>query len=149
MQELARRCDTLIRLVEKENEEVEAAEREERKKSTKKTSLSRATDSSGAVAGGSTKVLPVVTVIASCWITKKCADGQARLCCMCTCWNCTDETDGLVLTTNEVLTGVCRFELLSLAVFCRKSNSIYSLNGLLLQKRKTTSSGGPPTKKRS
>lgn len=56
MQELARRCDTLIRLVEKENEEVEAAEREERKKSTKKTSASRATDSSGAVAGGSTKV---------------------------------------------------------------------------------------------
>lgn len=56
MQELARRCDTLIRLVEKENEEVEAAEREERKKSTKKTSLSRATDSSGAVAGGSSKV---------------------------------------------------------------------------------------------
>lgn len=34
MQELARRCDTLIRLVEKENEENEAAEREERKKST-------------------------------------------------------------------------------------------------------------------
>lgn len=59
VQELARRCDTLIRLVEKENEEVEAAEREERKKSTKKTSLSRATDSSGAVAGGSTKVLHV------------------------------------------------------------------------------------------
>lgn len=56
MQELARRCDTLIRLVEKENEEVEAAEREERKKSTKKTSLSRATDSSGAAPGGSSKV---------------------------------------------------------------------------------------------
>ena len=56
LQELARRCDTLIRLVEKENEEVEAAEREERKKSTKKTSASRATDSSGAIPGGSTKV---------------------------------------------------------------------------------------------
>ena len=56
VQELARRCDTLIRLVEKENEEVEAAEREERKKSTKKTSASRVTDSSGGGAGGSTKV---------------------------------------------------------------------------------------------
>ena len=55
-QELARRCDTLIRLVEKENEEVEAAEREERKKSTKKTSGSRVTDSSGGAGGGSTKV---------------------------------------------------------------------------------------------
>lgn len=54
-QELARRCDTLIRLVEKENEEVEAAEREERKKSTKKTSASRATESSGGAGGGSTK----------------------------------------------------------------------------------------------
>ncbi|CAK0743308.1 hypothetical protein CVIRNUC_001460 [Coccomyxa viridis] len=32
-QELARRCDTLIRLVEKENEDNEAVEREERKKS--------------------------------------------------------------------------------------------------------------------
>ena len=77
MQELARRCDTLIRLVEKENEEVEAAEREERKKSTKKTSLSRATDSSGAVAGGSTKVLAVLTFIASCCVTGLCANGQA------------------------------------------------------------------------
>ena len=56
LQELARRCDTLIRLVEKENEEVEAAEREERKKSTKKTSASRATESSGGAGGGSTKV---------------------------------------------------------------------------------------------
>ena len=64
LQELARRCDTLIRLVEKENEEVEAAEREERKKSTKKTSLSRVTDSSGAVAGGSTKVLHVYFIVA-------------------------------------------------------------------------------------
>ncbi|KAK9861243.1 hypothetical protein WJX84_005000 [Apatococcus fuscideae] len=35
-QELARRCDTLIRLVEKENEEAEAVEREERKKTTKR-----------------------------------------------------------------------------------------------------------------
>ena len=59
-QELARRCDTLIRLVEKENEEVEAAEREERKKSTKKTSGSRVTDSSGGAGGGSTKVLPLI-----------------------------------------------------------------------------------------
>ncbi len=57
IQELARRCDTLIRLVEKENEEVEAAEREERKKSTKKTSGSRVTDSSGGAGGGSTKVV--------------------------------------------------------------------------------------------
>ncbi len=56
IQELARRCDTLIRLVEKENEEVEAAEREERKKSTKKTSGSRVTDSSGGAGGGFTKV---------------------------------------------------------------------------------------------
>jgi len=43
--------------VEKENEEVEAAEREERKKSTKKTSGSRVTDSSGGAGGGSTKVV--------------------------------------------------------------------------------------------
>lgn len=56
MQELARRCDTLIRLVEKENEEVEAAEQAEKKKSSKKTSGSRATDSSGGAAGTSTKV---------------------------------------------------------------------------------------------
>ncbi|KAK9868512.1 hypothetical protein WJX84_000615 [Apatococcus fuscideae] len=68
-QELARRCDTLIRLVEKENEEAEAVEREERKKTTTKrpgASGSRATDSSGpaskkqktaagAAAGGSKK----------------------------------------------------------------------------------------------
>ena len=50
LQELARRCDTLIRLVEKENEEAEAVEREERKKTTGKrpgASGSRATDSSG------------------------------------------------------------------------------------------------------
>ena len=56
LQELARRCDTLIRLVEKENEEVEAAEQAEKKKSSKKTSGSRATDSSGGGAGTSTKV---------------------------------------------------------------------------------------------
>ncbi|KAK9820501.1 hypothetical protein WJX72_011031 [[Myrmecia] bisecta] len=49
-QELMRRCDTLIRLVEKENEEVEAAEREERKKTSKGKAASRATDSSGAAA---------------------------------------------------------------------------------------------------
>ncbi len=60
IQELARRCDTLIRLVEKENEEVEAAEREERKKSTKKTSGSRVTDSSGGAGGGSTKVAQLI-----------------------------------------------------------------------------------------
>ncbi|KAL3157174.1 hypothetical protein ABBQ38_001414 [Trebouxia sp. C0009 RCD-2024] len=54
-QELARRCDTLIRLVEKENEEVEAAEQAEKKKSSKKTSGSRATDSSGGAGGTSTK----------------------------------------------------------------------------------------------
>ncbi|CAD7702794.1 unnamed protein product [Ostreobium quekettii] len=35
-QELARRCDTLIRLIERENEELEAAEREERKKASSK-----------------------------------------------------------------------------------------------------------------
>ncbi|EIE25592.1 hypothetical protein COCSUDRAFT_46779 [Coccomyxa subellipsoidea C-169] len=50
-QELARRCDTLIRLVEKENEENEAAEREERKKTGgpgRKSAASRAaTDVSG------------------------------------------------------------------------------------------------------
>ena len=56
LQELARRCDTLIRLVEKENEEVEAAEQAEKKKSSKKTSGSRGTDSSGGAAGTSTKV---------------------------------------------------------------------------------------------
>ena len=56
LKELARRCDTLIRLVEKENEEVEAAEQAEKKKSSKKTSGSRATDSSGGGAGTSTKV---------------------------------------------------------------------------------------------
>ncbi len=37
LQELQRRCDTLIRLVEKENEEIEAQERDDRKKTTKKT----------------------------------------------------------------------------------------------------------------
>jgi hypothetical protein len=41
LQELARRCDTLIRLVEKENEENEAAEREERKKSSGRKSGER------------------------------------------------------------------------------------------------------------
>eukprot|EP00884_Botryococcus_braunii_P010359 jgi/Botrbrau1/19324/Bobra.0073s0055.1 len=48
-QELARRCDTLIRLVEKENEEMEAAEREERKKGVKKTGP-RASESLGTAA---------------------------------------------------------------------------------------------------
>ena len=62
MQELARRCDTLIRLVEKENEEVEAAEQAEKKKSSKKTSGSRATDSSGGAAGTSTKVRALATL---------------------------------------------------------------------------------------
>lgn len=52
LQELSRRCDTLIRLVEKENEEVEAAEKEERKKASKKTG-SKPTESSGG--GGSRK----------------------------------------------------------------------------------------------
>eukprot|EP00891_Asterochloris_glomerata_P000647 jgi/Astpho2/647/Aster-04487 len=49
-QELMRRCDTLIRLVEKENEDFDAAEREERKKGggKKAGAASRATDSSGA-----------------------------------------------------------------------------------------------------
>jgi SWI/SNF-related matrix-associated actin-dependent regulator of chromatin subfamily A member 5 len=46
VQELARRCDTLIRLVEKENEEMEAAEREERKKGVKKAGP-RASESLG------------------------------------------------------------------------------------------------------
>ena len=46
LQELSRRCDTLIRLVEKENDEMDAAEREEKKKTTK--AASKATESSGA-----------------------------------------------------------------------------------------------------
>ncbi|CAL8460870.1 g401 [Coccomyxa elongata] len=49
-QELARRCDTLIRLVEKENEENEAAEREERKKTGgpgRKSAASRAASDTG------------------------------------------------------------------------------------------------------
>ena len=72
MQELARRCDTLIRLVEKENEEVEAAEQAEKKKSSKKTSGSRATDSSGGGAGTSTKVRALATFSAqsSCFVSK-------------------------------------------------------------------------------
>ena len=51
-----RRCDTLIRLVEKENEDFDAAEREERKKGggKKAGAASRATDSSGAA--GASKV---------------------------------------------------------------------------------------------
>lgn len=40
-QELARRCDTLIRLVEKENEELEAKEKEEKRKSGKSGSKVR------------------------------------------------------------------------------------------------------------
>ena len=67
MQELARRCDTLIRLVEKENEEVEAAEQAEKKKSSKKTSGSRATDSSGGGAGTSTKVRPWLVAQSGCF----------------------------------------------------------------------------------
>lgn len=47
-QELSRRCDTLIRLVEKENEEMEAAEKEERKKTTKKTDSKPSETSGGA-----------------------------------------------------------------------------------------------------
>ena len=56
LQELMRRCDTLIRLVEKENEDFDAAEREERKKGggKKAGAASRATDSSGAA--GASKV---------------------------------------------------------------------------------------------
>lgn len=48
VQELSRRCDTLIRLVEKENEEMEAAEKEERKKTTKKTDSKPSETSGGA-----------------------------------------------------------------------------------------------------
>lgn len=71
MQELARRCDTLIRLVEKENEEVEAAEQAEKKKSSKKTSGSRATDSSGGGAGTSTKVRTLAIYAQSSWLVCK------------------------------------------------------------------------------
>ena len=70
VQELARRCDTLIRLVEKENEEVEAAEQAEKKKSSKKTSGSRATDSSGGGAGTSTKVRPLLVAQSGCFVSK-------------------------------------------------------------------------------
>ena len=60
LQELMRRCDTLIRLVEKENEDFDAAEREERKKGggKKAGAASRATDSSGAA--GASKVGPIL-----------------------------------------------------------------------------------------
>ena len=60
-QELARRCDTLIRLVEKENEDLEAKEKEERKKSNKSGSkgVSESSGQSGkrraSSAGGSEK----------------------------------------------------------------------------------------------
>lgn len=56
-QELARRCDTLIRLVEKEGEDADAADREERKRAgPPRKAGSRATDSSGGGAGpGSSK----------------------------------------------------------------------------------------------
>ncbi len=52
-QELARRCETLIRLVEKEGEDADAADREERKRSgpPRKAGGSRATDSSGGAGG--------------------------------------------------------------------------------------------------
>jgi len=52
-QELARRCETLIRLVEKEGEDADAADREERKRSGPpcKAGGSRATDSSGGAGG--------------------------------------------------------------------------------------------------
>ncbi|GMH40196.1 hypothetical protein BSKO_08100 [Bryopsis sp. KO-2023] len=50
-QELARRCDTLIRLIERENEELEIHEKEERKKMTSRRGGSKASESSG----GSTK----------------------------------------------------------------------------------------------
>ena len=66
LQELMRRCDTLIRLVEKENEDFDAAEREERKKGggKKAGAASRATDSSGA-AGASKVGLVVVWFVQS------------------------------------------------------------------------------------
>ena len=62
-QELARRCDTLIRLIERENEEIEQHEREERKKANSKRGSSKVSDSTGgskkrkaqSSAGGSAK----------------------------------------------------------------------------------------------
>lgn len=47
-QELGRRCDTLIRLIEKENEELEQHEKEERKKINARRAGSKASESSGA-----------------------------------------------------------------------------------------------------
>lgn len=46
-QELARRCDTLIRLIERENEELEQHEKEERKKMSSRRGGSKASESSG------------------------------------------------------------------------------------------------------
>lgn len=85
LQELARRCDTLIRLVEKENEEVEAAEQAEKKKSSKKTSGSRATDSSGGAAGTSTKVRFLVAVPFCMLLTVYQMQNHVHSCHHCTC----------------------------------------------------------------
>lgn len=52
-QELGRRCETLIRLIEKENEDLKEAEKEERRKSGKRgPSGSKGTESTGAPAAG-------------------------------------------------------------------------------------------------
>lgn len=56
-QELARRSDTLIRLIEKENEDIEKAETEERRKvggpsGSKRSGASKASDSTGGAAAG-------------------------------------------------------------------------------------------------
>lgn len=70
MQELARRSDTLIRLVEKEAEENEALEAEERRRFTKKPSSSRG----GGGAGGASaqKASDASPGARGCWLVCSC-----------------------------------------------------------------------------